>query len=79
MSRFLTSTRWWNFEESLENLDLVRRFLDLRSFLNRLELKFCGHLGDSLEKMCAIQLNQSSFDQVLTFPSLVRAAENKLH
>ena len=73
------STRLGNFEESLENLDLVRRFLDLWSFLNRLELKFCGHLGDSLEKMCAIQLNQSSFDHVLTFPSLVRAVENRLH
>ena len=52
----------------------------LGNFEESLEnLKFCGHLGDSLEKVCAIQLDWSSFDQVLTFSSLVRAAENRLH
>ena len=79
LSRLLMSTRLGNFEESLENPKPVQRFLDLRSFLDCLELKFCGHLGNSIDKACAkFQLNQSSFDQVLTFSLLVRAAENRL-
>jgi hypothetical protein len=53
------------FEESLENPNLVRRFLNLWSFLDLLELKFCGHLSNSLEKVCAkFQLNRSSFNRV---------------
>ena len=44
-----------------------------------MELKFCGHLHNILEKVCAkFQLNQTSFDLVLAFSSLVRAAKNSL-